>query len=154
MAAYTYTTSAATSVRRAMEIFNNTINEIMIQQIITLILTEFAAMETAGLAGYTVTSGLEALLLSKLNNMSNNTMRLCMKGFLTYLLAEFALVKTNGLAYTTTADVATEGADVIGAVTGMRQSFYNWPNSTHRTAFDQIIDVIETELAALVTASP
>lgn len=153
MAAYAQTSSFLASIKRVMEIWNNTINEIMIEQIMVLIDTEFAAMETAGLASYTVTAGLEATLLSKLNNMSNNTMRLCMQDFLDYLLAEFALVETNGLSYTTTADVATEGADVIGAVTGMRQSFYNWPNSLHRTGFDQIIDVLETELAALVTAS-
>lgn len=153
MAAYSQTSSFLTSVKRAMEIWNNTINEIMIEQILSLIDTEFAAMETAGLAGYTVTTGLQATLLQKLNNMSNNTMRLCMQDFLDYLLAEFDLVETNGLSYTVTDDVATTGSDSIGAVTGMRMSMYNWPNNTHRYAWDQIIDIISTELDALESAS-
>ena len=139
---YVQTTTFLTSIRRVMEIWNNTTNETMIEQIMVLIDTEFAAMETAGLAGYTVTTGLEATLLEKLNNMSNNTMRLSMQDFLDYLLAEFALVVANGLTYEVTDDDATEGADIIGAITGMRQSFYNWPNSLHRTGFDQIIDCL------------
>ena len=153
MAAYAQTTNFLVSIKRVMEIWNNTIDEIMIEQIMVLINTEFAAMASAGLAGYTVTTGLEALLLSKLNNMSNNTMRLCMKNFIAKLLVEFAAVETNGLAYTVTADVATEGSDSIGAVTGMRMSMYNWLNSTHRTGFDQIIDILSTELTALEDAS-
>jgi hypothetical protein len=153
MAAFAQTTNFLVSIKRVMEIWNNSTNKIMIEQIMVLINTEFAAMASAGLAGYTVTTGLSATLLQKLNNMSNNTMRLCMQNFLTYLLTEFAAVETNGLAYTVTADVATEGADAIGAVTGMRMSMYNWPNSTHRTGFDQIIDILSTELTALQTAS-
>jgi len=152
MAAYAYTTSAATSIRRAMEIFNNTTNELMIQQIITLVLTEFAAIQTAGIGSYEVTDGLEATLLAKVNNMSNNTMKLCMQDFLGYLLAEFALVEANGTGYeyTDTSLVAATGA--YGAIDGMRQSFYNWPNSTHRTVFDKIIDVIAVELQVLEDA--
>lgn len=153
MAAYSQTTNFLVSIKRVMEIWNNTIDEIIIAQVMDLINTEFAAMETAGLAGYTVTTGLQATLLQKLNNMSNNTMKLCMQDFVGYLLAEFALVETNGLAYTVTDDVATTGSDSIGAETGMRMSMYNWPNATHRYAWDQIITILATELEALEDAS-
>ena len=153
MAAYAQTSNFLVSIKRVMEIWNNTIDEITIEQIMVLINTEFAAMASAGLAGYTVTTGLSATLLGKLNNLSNNTMKLCMQDFLGYLLAEFDLVETNGLGYevTDTSFVAATGA--YGAVDGMRQSMYNWPNSTHRTGFDQIIDILSTELEALEDAS-
>ena len=153
MAAYAQTSGFLTSIQRVMEIWNNTTNEIMIQQIMVLIDTEFAAMETAGLAGYTVTSGLSATLLEKLNNINNNTVRLSMQDFVDTLLVEFAAVETNGLAYEVTDDAYTAGADAIGAVTGMRMAMYNMPNSTHRTGFDQIIDILSTELTALEDAS-
>ena len=153
MAAYTQTSNFLVSIKRVMEIWNNTIDEITIEQIMVLINTEFAAMETAGLAAYTVTTGLSATLLGKLNNLSNNTMKLCMQDFLGYLLTEFGLVETNGLAYTVTDTSLAAGTGAYGAVDGMRQSMYNWPNSTHRTGFDQIIDILSTELEALEDAS-
>lgn len=150
MAAYAQTTNFLVSIKRVMEIWNNTTDEIIIEQIMQLINTEFAAMASAGLAGYTVTTGLTATMLKKLNNISNNTMRLSMEDFVRQLLVEFALVETNGLAYTVTVDVQ---GTTYGIVNRLRQSMYNWPNSTHRTGFDQIIDIISTELDALETAS-
>ena len=153
MAAYSQTSNFLVSIKRVMEIWNNTIDEITIEQIMVLIDTEFAAMETAGLAAYTVTTGLTATLLGKLNNLSNNTMKLCMQDFLGYLLTEFGLVETNGLAYTVTDTSYVAATGAYGAVDGMRQSMYNWPNSTHRTGFDQIIDILSTELEALEDAS-
>ena len=153
MAAYAQTSNFLVSIKRVMEIWNNTIDEITIEQIMVLINTEFAAMADAGLAGYTVTTGLSATLLGKLNNLSNNTMKLCMQDFLGYLLTEFGLVETNGLAYTVTDTSYVAATGAYGAVDGMRQSMYNWPNSTHRTGFDQIIDILSTELEALEDAS-
>ena len=153
MAAYSQTTNFLVSIKRVMEIWNNTTDEIMVAQIMDLIDTEFAAMETAGLAGYTVTTGLEASMLQKLNNMSNDTKRLAMQKFLEYLLAEFALVQTNGLSYTVTDDSFAAATGAYGAVSGMKHSMYCWPNQTHRTGFDQIITILSTELDALETAS-
>jgi hypothetical protein len=153
MAAYAQTSNFLLSIKRVMEIWNNTINKQMLQEIFVLIDTEFAAMETAGLAGYTVTSGLQASMLARLNNMSNNTLRLSVQDLIGYLMVEFALVETNGLAYEVTDDVATEGLDSIGADTGMRMSMYNTPNNTHRLCMEKIITIISTELEALEDAS-
>ena len=152
MAAYTQSTTFLTSIKRVMEIWNNTTNETMIEQIMVLIDTEFAAMETAGLDDYEVSPGLEASMLQRLNLMTN-TSRLCMQNFLFFLLIEFAAVETSGLDYTVTDDDLTDGADVTGVVTGMKRSMELWSNSTHRTGFDQIIAIISTELEALEDAS-
>ena len=143
MAAYAQTTNFLVSIKRVMEIWNNTIDEINIANVMVLLDTEFAAMETAGLAGYTVTSGLQASIDAELNNISNNTMKYIIKNFTTLLLAEFALVETNGLAYTVTANTSL----FLG------RTLENVPNQTHKKGLYQIRDIMNTELAALEAAS-
>jgi len=143
MAAYSQTTNQIKILKRKFENMQDIHEKETLFEILDLINTEFAAMETAGLASYTVTSGLNASMDARLINMANTIKRRCLEEFNTLFTTECASVVTNGLSYTKTTQI----------VRNMKWTLQNWPNISERMMMFDLIASIETELDLLVAAS-
>jgi len=109
MAAYAKSVTAA-AMKLNFESMQNINDKEIFYSICDTLNTEYAAMETAGLAGYTVTTGLQATLERKLERMASSVQVEILKAFFVRLVAEFSAVETSGLAYTQTDDSSTLGA--------------------------------------------
>lgn len=143
MAAYSQTTNQIKILKREFENMQDMYEKEALFQILDLIDTEFAAMETAGLAAYTVTTGLNASMDRRLINMNNTIKRRCLEEFNTLFTTECASVETNGLGYTKTTQI----------VRNMKWTLQNWPNIQERVMLWALVASIETELDLLVAAS-
>ena len=109
MAAYAKSITAA-GMKLNFQSMQNISDKEIFYSIFDLINTEYAAMETAGLAGYTVTTGLQASLEATCERMASSVQVEILKAFFIRLVTEYGLVETNGMAYTQTDDSATLGA--------------------------------------------
>ena len=149
MAAYSQNITAA-DMKILVESMKNINDKEIFYSIFDTINTEYAAMETAGLAGYTVTTGLQATLEAKLRRMGNSVRVEILKSFFVVLLAEFASVETLGLSYviTTSATRALiEFADLLN------QAICNYPDVENRIALNSLIVLFQAEHALLAEAS-
>ena len=113
--------------------------------------TEYAAMETAGLAGYTVTTGLQATLEAKLRRMADALRVEILKSFFVLLVTEFGLVETNGLSYTQTGASATAAFETFEDI--LKISVQNFCEVENRQMFHLLIAQIIAEHVLLVAAS-
>jgi len=143
MAAYAQTSGFLKSIKDNLRLWNGLNNEIILEKILVLINTEFAAMASAGLAGYTVTTGLEATMEELMGNFSNDLNRQNMKSWIELLLVEFAAVETNGLSYTKTTAILRK----------LNECIDNTSNHTHVRILRDINDILNTELTAVAAAS-
>ena len=142
MAAYTQNITAV-SIEEQLLLISNTIDRKVLKDIVDLIITEFAAMETAGLASYTVTTGLEASMVQRLDNYGDNTKVLMLEDFIGMLLVEFASVETDGLSFTQTS----------GWQVSMKLNVDNFPNVIDRICLHEVIGLLNAEFVLLVAAS-
>ena len=121
--------------------------------IFDLLNTEYAAMETAGLAGYTVTAGLQATLEQKCERIASSVQVEILKAFFKRLLTEYAKVVTQGLSYTQTDATATDGpyATFEGY---LKTSVMNICEVENRIMLHLLIAQIIAEHVILVAAAP
>jgi len=149
MAAYSKNITAA-NMKLVFESMNNINDKEILYSIIDLLNTEYAAMETAGLAGYTVTTGLQASLEATLRRMGSSVQVEILKSFFTLLVTEFGLVETNGLSYTQT-------SDSLGAFSTfeayLKISVENLCEVENRIMFHSLIALLIAEHVLLVAAS-
>jgi len=141
MAAYAKSMTLA-QLKKQLEIWNNTQQETILLRVITLLNTEFAAAETAGLAGYTVTTGLQNSLEEYLKNFPNDLLRQHLKHLFTLLVTEFGLVETNGLAYTVTSNLKRHLYDTLACF-----------ELTHRMLLHKVLDYFMAEFDLMEAAS-
>lgn len=150
MAAYSKSITAA-AMKLNFESMNNVSDKEIFYSICDTLNTEYAAMETAGLAGYTVTTGLQATLEAKLRRMADSVQVEILKAFFTRLITEFGLVETNGLSYTQTGASATEGHMTFEYF--LKHDIENICNVERRISMHLLIDQIIAEHVLLVAAS-
>lgn len=150
MAAYSKSVTAA-AMKLNFESMQNVSDKEIFYSIIDTLNTEYAAMETAGLAGYTVTTGLQATLESKLERMASSVQVEVLKAFFTRLVTEFGLVETNGLSYTQTGASATEAFRTFEAL--LIQDIQNLCEVEVRQMMHLLIAQIIAEHVLLVAAS-
>ena len=149
MAAYSKSITAA-GMKVLFEKMLNISDKEIFYSMCDLLNTEYAAMETAGLAGYTVTTGLQFSLEQLCERMSNSVQVEILKHFFEVLLTEFASVETNGLAYTITTDATValnEFKDLL------HQAIENYQNVENRIMLHSLIDQIQAEHVLLAAAS-
>lgn len=142
MAAYTQNISAA-DLDEAVLNFCNTVDKKVFKDIFGLIITEYAAMATAGLAAYTVTTTLNAALLQKLDNLNDNRRVEVMTDIITQLIAEFTSVATNGLSYSIT----------TGFLATLKESVEYYNNVIDRVVLHDVFDLLNAEQVLLAAAS-
>lgn len=142
MAAYSKTSALKGNMAKRLETWNSLTYKIIMDKLLTLINTEFAAMETAGLAGYTVTSGLANTMIQELQLLEECEVQI-LEDFIRALVVEFGLVETNGLSYTKTTTFTTL----------RKRDLENLPNVEHRISLFEILDIIDDELDLLEAAS-
>lgn len=141
--AYTQTTGFLAILNRIIENSQDIHEKETLHELTTIIDTEFAKMESDGLAGYTVTSDLNASMDARLINMANTIKRRIIEEFNTIFTTECASVVTNGLGYTTTTS--------LSAI--MKRIFECWPNVQERIMLFEMIDRLDVEWALCVLAS-
>ena len=149
MAAYTQNLTAA-AMKSNFESMQNINDKEIFYSIFDTIATEYAAMETAGLAGYTLTTGLQATLEAKCLRMSDALRVEILKSFFKVLLVEFASVVTLGLAYTITTS-ATVALQTFRD--HLLQSVENFCSSENRIMLGTLIDQLQAEHVLLAAAS-
>jgi hypothetical protein len=142
MAAYTRLITVANLVQDIL-LMKNTVDKKVFEDLINLYVTEFAAMETAGLASYTVTTGLQATMIARLDNLNDTVWVKIMKNFITTMITEFDSVETSGLSYTKTA----------GFATNLKKSVQLYCTVIDRIALHLSINSINTEFVRVVSAS-
>ena len=149
MAAYAQNIALA-DLNAVTQVWNDVNDKIQIERLFTLLMTEFAAAETAGLAGYTVTSGLQASLESTLRNVSNALRVELLKNWITVLVTEFGLVETNGLSYalTTSATFALEEL-----INHLNRSIMYLNDSQKKIGFHNINAQLNAEFVLVAAAS-
>ena len=150
MAAYAQNITAA-DMKSLVESMSNINDKEIFYSIFDTINTEYAAMASAGLAGYTVTSGLQATLEAKCRRMSNAVQVEILKGFFTLLVTEYTSVQTNGLAYTQTGASATAAFETFEAILNM--SIQNYQDVENRIMLNSLITLLIAEHVLLVAAS-
>ena len=150
MAAYAQNITAA-DMKSLVESMKNINDKEIFYSIFDTINTEYAAMASAGLAGYTVTSGLQATLEAKCRRMSNAVQVEILKGFFTLLVTEYTSVQTNGLAYTQTGASATAAFETFEAILNM--SIQNYQDVENRIMLNSLITLLIAEHVLLVAAS-
>ena len=151
MAAYTKSITAA-GMKANFESMQNVNDKEIFYSIFDIINTEYAAMETAGLAGYTVTTGLQASLEERLLRMASSVQVEVLKAIFTTLVTEFGLVETNGLAYTQTDDTSTNGY-FAHFENYLKTEVQNICNVENRQMLHLLIAQIRAEHVLLVAAS-
>jgi hypothetical protein len=142
MAAYSQNITAAI-LDEAILNMKNTVDKKVFKDLIDLIITEYAAMETAGLASYTVTSGLQASMLQKLDNLNDNIRVEIMTDVIGILAVEFAAVQSGGLSYTITS----------GFLASLKLAVQNYCNVIDRIALHEFFDDINAEQVLVAAAS-
>lgn len=151
MAAYSKNITAA-AMKLNFESMNNVNDKEILYSILDLLNTEYAAMETAGLAGYSVTTGLQASLEATLLRMGASVQVEILKALFVRLVTEFGLVETNGLSYTQTDDSSTLGAFATFEAY-LKISVQNLQEVENRQMFHLLIAQIIAEHVLLVAAS-
>ena len=149
MAAYAQNITAA-AMKLNFETMQNINDKEIFYSIFDTLNTEYAAMETAGLAAYTVTTSLQATLEAKCLRMSDALRVEILKSFFVVLVTEFGLVETNGLSYAITTDstnALSEFKDLLW------QAVDNFCGSENRIMLSLLIDQIQAEHVLLVAAS-
>jgi hypothetical protein len=151
MAAYSKNITAA-DMKLNFESMQNIHDKEVLYSIIDTLNTEYAAMETAGLASYTVTTGLQATLEAKLQRMAASVQVEILKSFFVVLVAEFTRVQTLGLSYTQTDTSSVDGA--FGTFEyALKISIQNLCEVENRQMFHLMIAQIIAEHVLLVAAS-
>jgi hypothetical protein len=151
MAAYAKSITAA-AMKLNFESMQNVNDKEIFYSIFDTLNTEYAAMETAGLAGYTVTTGLQATLEKKLERMASSVQVEILKAFFKRLITEFTSVATNGLAYTQTDDSSTLGAFATFEYY-LKTEIQNLCEVENRQMMHKLIAQIIAEHVLLVAAS-
>jgi hypothetical protein len=141
----------AAEMKINFEKMQNISDKEILYSIFDTINTEYAAMETAGLAGYTVTTGLQATLEQKCERMANSVQVEILKSFFVVLLAEYLSVETLGLSYVQTDNSATDGAFGIFEAY-LRIAVENICEVENRTMLNTFISQIIVEHLILVAA--
>jgi len=149
MAAYTQSI-ALSDLNSITESWNDINDKIQLEKLFTLLITECAAAETAGLASYTVTSGLQASLEGTLLNVSNTLRVEFLKTWITYIVTEFGLVETDGLSYTVTTDATTARNELIDF---LNQSISYLSETGRKISFHAINALLNTEFGLMADAS-
>lgn len=149
MAAYSQNITAA-AMKLNFESINNVNDKETFYSIFDTINTEYAAMETAGLASYTVTTGLQATLEEKLLRMTDSVQVEILKSLFVVLLTEFASVETLGLSYVITTSATTALIEFINL---LQQAIANTCNVERRISLHLLIAQIQAEHVLLAAAS-
>lgn len=149
MAAYAQNITAA-DMKSNFESMQNINDKEIFYSIFDLINTEYAAMATAGLAGYTVTTGLQASFEELCLRMSNSVQVEILKAFFTVLLAEFASVETLGLSYVITTSATTAQIEFRDL---LNQAVQNYPDVENRVSLNFLITLLQAEHVLLAAAS-
>lgn len=149
MAAYSQSITLA-QLNAIIEHWNDVNDKKAMERVFSLIITEFAAMETAGLAGYTVTSGLQASMEQALDNVSNCLRREHLRRWITDFVAECTSVQTDGLGYTVTTS-ATVALETLLDILNRDISYM--PDSIKKISFHEINTDLNTEFGLCEDAS-
>jgi hypothetical protein len=153
MAAYDINTDFVSDCVKKMINLNNVTDRELMQDLLNIIYTEFAAVATAQ---STYTLQVSALSAAKaLVLLSNNFRVEAMQLIIADLWGELALVVTNGNSYTKTVYVKYESGvtDFIdGIIPKMKRRVDGFPNTTTKIVLHELIDIIDTELDAMETS--
>ena len=149
MAAYAQNLTAA-AMKLNFQSMQNINDKEIFYSIFDTISTEYARMESLGLAGYTLTTGLQATLERKCERMSNVLRVEILKSFFVVLLIEYASVVTNGLAYTITTS-ATVALQTFRD--HLLQSVENFCSLENKKMLGTLIDQLQAEHVLLAAAS-
>jgi hypothetical protein len=150
MAAYDQNTDFVSDCVKKMINLNNVTDRELMQDLLTIINTEFTAVKTAQ-SSYTLQvsalSAAKALVL-----LSNNFRVEAMQLIVEDLWSELALVVTNGNSYAKTVYVpfVFESTDFVdGIIPKMKRRVEGFPNTTAKIVLYELIDLIDTELDAM-----
>jgi hypothetical protein len=141
MAAYAQNITAAI-LEEAILLMSNTIDRKVFKDLIDLIITEYAAMATAGLAGYTLTTGLQATMLQRLDNLNDNIKVEIMTDVIGIIIVEFTAVQSGGLGYTITS----------GFLVSLKLAVQNYCNVIDRISLHEFFADIQAEQVLLAAA--
>jgi hypothetical protein len=149
MAAYTQNIALA-DLSAVTQVWSNVTDKIQIDTLFSILMTEFAAAETAGLASYTVTSGLQDSLEYTLGNFANALRVEFLKDWITVIVTEFELVETNGLSYalTTSSTIALEEL-----IDHLNRSIQYLSDSQKKIGFHSINALLRAEFVLVAAAS-
>lgn len=149
MAAYSQSVSNA-DLNALTTHWNDVHDKKAMERVFALLVTEFAAAETAGLASYTVTSGLQRSLEAALDNVCNILRVEFLRDWITFIVTEFDAVETGGLSYTRTTH-ATEALQEF--VDLLNQSISYFPDSTKKISMHAVNALLNTEFGLMAAAS-
>jgi hypothetical protein len=150
MAAYDQNTDFVSDCVKKMLNLNNVTDRELMQDLLTIINTEFTAIKAVQ---STYTLQVSALSAAKALTLLSNSFRVeAMQLIIEDLWSELALVVTNGNSYTKTVYVKYESGvtDFIdGIIPKMKRRVEGFPNTTTKILLYELIDLIDTELDAM-----
>lgn len=149
MAAYSQSITQS-NLTKVIESNNDVQDKIHLDALFAILITEFAAAETAGLASYTVTTGLQASLEDSIRSSSNVLRVEFLRTWITYIVTEFTAVETGGLSYVRTTDSTRALNEFIDL---LHQAISYMTCSEVKIGFHSINTYLNTEFGLMAAAS-